>query len=270
MKYLMQPIMAIILLLATLPAFAKTVTVNIQSFKFNPTPITIDMGDSVTWINKDTAPHTSTADNGEWSSGNLTLNGSFTRMFKTAGTFNYHCNIHTSMLGSVIVRTAEQTRINIGKSIVTGGANAILPITLNLSGKSANQVYQGSYVVNAQGSCADCHSCPTYKVGRNPFKGEPLQFNPASYLAGGVAFGPFVSRNLTPDVNGKPAGMTLAQFKNTLRTGHSPNSPGSTLQVMPWPIYGKMSDTDMNALYAYLSSIPSAQTPTPSCANAGQ
>jgi hypothetical protein len=41
MNRLIQPFMVIILLLATLPAFAKTVTVNIQSFKFNPTPITI-------------------------------------------------------------------------------------------------------------------------------------------------------------------------------------------------------------------------------------
>ncbi|MFZ2452010.1 MAG: plastocyanin/azurin family copper-binding protein [Methylovulum miyakonense] len=260
-------ILAIMLSLASVSAYAKTITVNIQFFAFNPTPLTIDLGDTVKWVNKDPVFHTTTEDTSNLWSANLAPSLSFARTFKTAGKFTYHCAFHPGMTGSIIVRTSEETRINIGKNIVTG-ANAVLPITLK---KTTDQVYQGSYIVNTQGSCADCHSCPTYKAGRNPFNGERKQFNSTTYLAGGVAFGPFVSRNLTPNINGKPAGMTLAQFKGTLRTGHSPNNPpGTLLQVMPWPIYGQMSDYDLEAIYAYLQSIPPAKMPTTFCANAGQ
>jgi hypothetical protein len=60
------------------------------------------------------------------------------------------------------------------------------------------------------------------------------------YLAGGQAFGPFISRNLTPDgPKGLPAERTFAEFKQIIRTGvdlehlHPQISP--LLQVMPWP-----------------------------------
>lgn len=264
MKRFIHPILIIALGFSTMSAFAKTVSVNIQDFTFKPANVTVDLGDTVNWTNKDPAPHTTVADNGAWTSPLLNKNAVFAQTFKVAGTFTYHCSIHPSMTGKIIVRTAEATRANIGKRIVTG-AQAVLPIKLNLTGKKAQQVYQGSYIVNAQSSCSDCHSCPTYQPGHNPFKGESLQYNATSYLAGGVAFGPFLSRNLTPDSNGKPAGLTLSQFKDTMRTGHSPNSPGTTLQVMPWPAFGMMSDNDLNAVYEYLRSIPSAKTPTATC-----
>lgn len=136
---------------------------------------------------------------------------------------------------------------------------AISPVTLNLRGKNRTLVGWGSYIVNAQGGCNDCHTSPSYDPDGNPFEGEPEQINTANYLAGGQQFGPFTSRNITPDKSGKPAGMTLAQFKNTLRTGVNPG--GDHLQVMPWPVYGKMTDRDLNAVYEFLRSIPHAEPP---------
>lgn len=258
-----RPFFALALLLASLPSFAVTVTINIKDFQFQPDSKTINLGDGVTWVNQGAVPHTSTENGNLWSSGSIASGGKFTRIFDKAGTFGYHCSIHPGMTGKIIVRTAEQTRIKIGKDIVTAGTTKLLPITLNLAGKDANQVYRGSYIVNAQGACADCHSCPTYAKDHDPYKGQTKQFNAASYLAGGRAFGPFISANLTPDDKGKPAGVTLAQFKNLLRTGHDPDVPGNILQVMPWPIYGMMSDYDLEAVYAYLSSIPKATQPSP-------
>src|SRR4029453_17196875 len=76
----------------------------------------------------------------------------------------------------------------------------------------------GSYIVNT-GGCNDCHSNPPYVEGGDPFFGEPEQVNVEGFLAGGQQFGPFTSRNLTPDENGLPAGLTFAGFKKTLRTG---------------------------------------------------
>ena len=82
----------------------------------------------------------------------------------------------------------------------------------------------------------------------------------ANYLAGGTPFGPFVSRNITPDATGRPAGLTRDEFIQLLRTGHDPDDPGELLQVMPWPVYGKMVERDLSAVYEYLSSIPHAET----------
>jgi hypothetical protein len=146
----------------------------------------------------------------------------------------------------------------------------IAPVNLNLKGKNPALVGLGSYIVNAQGSCADCHSCPTYAAQHNPYFGEPKGFNTTNYLAGGVHFGPFTSANLTPDGSGHPAGLTLKDFIATIRTGHNPNDPpGEILQVMPWPVMQDMTDRDLHAIYEYLSAIPPAPSGT-NCTGAGQ
>jgi hypothetical protein len=75
-------------------------------------------------------------------------------------------------------------------------------------------------------------------------------------VAGGQAFGPFVSRDITPFEDGKPAGLTFKEFLHVIRTGEDPHHPGQVLQVMPWPVYQTMSDDDLRAIYVYLSAIP--------------
>lgn len=132
----------------------------------------------------------------------------------------------------------------------------ITPVKLSLKGRNRDLVGLGSYIVNAQGGCNDCHTNPPYKEGGDPFQGQPTQINTDGYLAGGTEFGPFVSRNLTPDEHGMPAGLTYQQFKKTLRTGHDQHGSGELLQVMPWPVYGNMTDHDLRAVYEYLSAIP--------------
>jgi hypothetical protein len=124
----------------------------------------------------------------------------------------------------------------------------------------------GSYLVDV-GGCNDCHTNPSYKDGGNPFMGQPEQVNTAGYLGGGMMFGPFTSRNLTPDPKegNLPAGLTLEDFIKTLRTGKDPDNAhpqmGPLLQVMPWPNYGKMTDRDLEAIYNYLLHIPSVDLP---------
>jgi hypothetical protein len=102
----------------------------------------------------------------------------------------------------------------------------------------------------------------------------PGSVNAVNYLAGGVPFGPFRSRNITPkpDEGNRPAGLTLDQFKLVLRTGvdldhvHPQISP--LLQVMPWPVFRHMTDRDLQAIYEYLSAVPHAEPG--SCTAAGQ
>jgi hypothetical protein len=152
---------------------------------------------------------------------------------------------------------------------------AISPIPLNsldLKGKDPELVGLGSYIVNAQGGCNDCHSCPSYAPGHNPF--PPLvgvsgdgKINSTNFLAGGVPFGVAVSANLTPDASGKPAGLSLEQFQVTIRTGHDPVR-NHNLTIMPWPYYRHMTGQDLDAIYTYLSALPSA-TPG-ACTGASQ
>ncbi|QSQ19707.1 cytochrome C [Pyxidicoccus parkwayensis] len=139
------------------------------------------------------------------------------------------------------------------------------PVAVNLAGLDRDMVGLGSYIVNAQGACNDCHTNPPYAAGGNPFMGQPEQINAPHFLAGGMTFpGGVVSANITPDAQGMPAGLSFEAFLNLMRTGREPN--GGILQVMPWPVYGKMRDADLRAVYEYLRSIPAAQpgtTPTP-------
>ena len=262
MNSLLHLFFSAFLLLTSFSAMAAT-AVTIQNFTFTPGVITINLGDSVEWVNRDTTTHSTTQDANLWTH-DLTTGQSFTQEFTKSGTFSYHCRFHSSMTGTIKVRSADQSRLNIGQSIIAATPK-ILPLTLNLKGKIANDVYMGSYLVNAQAGCANCHSCPTYAVGHNPYNGEDKQFNAASYLAGSVQIEGQVSPNLTPDSNGRPAGLTQSAFKDLLRTGHDPDVAGRILQVMPWPIFGQMSDYDLNAIYAYLTSIPKAQTPANTC-----
>jgi len=137
---------------------------------------------------------------------------------------------------------------------------ALAPVHLDLRHKNPGLVGLGSYIVNAQGGCNDCHTCPPYTPDHDPFTGGDGVPNAANYLAGGTPFGPFVSRNITPDATGKPAGLTRDEFIELMRKGHDPDNPTELLQVMPWPIYGRMVRRDLEAVYEYLSAIPHAET----------
>jgi hypothetical protein len=136
----------------------------------------------------------------------------------------------------------------------------IAPVKLNLRGRDRALVGLGSYIVNAQAGCNDCHTNPPYAPGGDPFQGEPKKINVEHYLAGGTRFGPdIISANLTPDEDGLPAGLTFQEYKELIRTGHDPDEPDKILQVMPWPVFQNMNDRDIKAVYEYLSSIPHAE-----------
>lgn len=138
----------------------------------------------------------------------------------------------------------------------------INPVPLNLKGKNRALVGLGSYIVNT-GGCNDCHTNPSYLPGGDPFAGEPEQINVPCFLSGGNDFGIVRSRNLTPNAQGLPSGLTLDEFIHILRTGEDTTSPGDPpfdnglLQVMPWPVFGKKTTRDLTAVYEYLKAIPS-------------
>lgn len=157
-------------------------------------------------------------------------------------------------------------------SIVQKGLQ-ISPVPLDLRKKNRDLVGSGSYIVNGPGGCNDCHTSPAYEQGGDPFLGQPKRINSDRYMGGGRVFFPapypvalngcVVSRNLTPQ-DGKPAGLTLAQFVDVMRTGKDPqdsNVPPRLLRVMPWPAHQEMTDRDLRAIYEFLTAIPSIPGP---------
>lgn len=71
---------------------------------YNPNPISVSVGGTVTWTNNDRTTHTSSADGGGWNSGNIAPGASFSHTFPAAGSFPYHCAIHPGMVGVVNVQ----------------------------------------------------------------------------------------------------------------------------------------------------------------------
>ncbi len=76
----------------------------IQSFAFTPATITVTVNTTVTWTNKDGVAHTVTSDNALFDSGLLETNSTYSHQFTSAGTYNYHCTVHPTMLAKVIVQ----------------------------------------------------------------------------------------------------------------------------------------------------------------------
>jgi len=74
---------------------------------FLPEDLTINVGDAVTWTNDDDSSHTVTADNGQFDSGNMGEGATWSHTFTEAGTYDYKCNYHSSMTGTVTVVEPE-------------------------------------------------------------------------------------------------------------------------------------------------------------------
>lgn len=83
---------------------ASSASITLANFAFSPASITVKAGTKVTWTNKDSTTHTVTSDTGVFNSGNLAPNASFSFTFSNTGTFTYHCSIHPSMTGSIVVQ----------------------------------------------------------------------------------------------------------------------------------------------------------------------
>ncbi|MFA5652213.1 MAG: cupredoxin domain-containing protein [Candidatus Paceibacterota bacterium] len=77
--------------------------ISILKDSFSPKAITIKAGTTVTWTNKDTSAHTVTSDYGGPTSGNLLKGGTYTYKFSTKGIVGYHCSLHSTTTGMIIV-----------------------------------------------------------------------------------------------------------------------------------------------------------------------
>jgi plastocyanin len=91
------------------PATAGTKTVNIYSSSFSPKSVTIIEGDTVRWVNRDTASHQILADKGQFVSPILKPRQTFSFTFNAAGTYGYKDELHPRITGTVVVKGAPPT-----------------------------------------------------------------------------------------------------------------------------------------------------------------
>jgi plastocyanin len=108
---LAMPILLATLLVLARPGFtanteqssAATAEVAIDNFTFRPQTLTVTVGTTVTWTNRDDIPHTVVSDDALFKSKARDTDDKFSYTFDKAGTYPYHCSIHPKMTGQVVV-----------------------------------------------------------------------------------------------------------------------------------------------------------------------
>ena len=80
---------------------AKAIT--IENFSFVPETLTVPLGATVSWTNKDDSPHVVAATDGQFQSKAIDTDESYSYTFTKAGTYSYYCSMHPRMTGKVVV-----------------------------------------------------------------------------------------------------------------------------------------------------------------------
>jgi plastocyanin len=86
---------------APAPATAQIV---VSHFMFQPMALTVAVGTTVTWVNKDDEAHTVRSDTGAFASAALDTDESYSFRFDQPGTYHFTCSLHTRMVGTIIVQ----------------------------------------------------------------------------------------------------------------------------------------------------------------------
>ena len=94
-------------LLLALLAPPKTHAVEIRGMEFHPAVLTVAVGDTVVWVNRDIVPHTATGSGGggmKWDTGQLLQNQTGRYVATRTGVVRYICTFHPIMHGRIVVR----------------------------------------------------------------------------------------------------------------------------------------------------------------------
>jgi plastocyanin len=78
--------------------------VKIDNFSFGPQTVTVPVGATVTWTNRDDIPHTVVSTEGVFKSKVRDTDETFSYTFSKAGTYPYFCSLHPKMTGQVVVQ----------------------------------------------------------------------------------------------------------------------------------------------------------------------
>jgi mono/diheme cytochrome c family protein len=167
--------------------------------------------------------------------------------------------------------------------LAPAGSTQAEPKPAGQSAVAAKRVERGKYLVTLM-VCNDCHT--PYKMGpKGPepdmsrmLSGHPEQMKMppppkpvgpwiVSIAATNTAFaGPWgisYTTNLTPDKNTGLGIWTEDMFLKAMRTGKHMGTSREIQPPMPWPWFGKATDEDLKAIFAYLQSIPAIANHVP-------
>ena len=106
-----MPVMIGLLLLVGSPSIRATdqpsaanAEVKIDNFSFGPETLTVPVGATVTWVNRDDIPHTVVSTDGVFKSKVRDTDEKFSDTFVKVGTYPYYCSVHPKMTGKVVVQ----------------------------------------------------------------------------------------------------------------------------------------------------------------------
>jgi mono/diheme cytochrome c family protein len=168
--------------------------------------------------------------------------------------------------------------------LLLGGATASASEEARSAAPTDSKVARGKYLVTIA-ACNDCHT--PLKLGPNgpePDMSRMLSGHPESLImptAPTLPAGPWIASfaatntawagpwgvsftaNLTPDPETGLGRWTLRNFKDTLRSGRHLGRSRPILPPMPVAMYRQMTDADLEAVFAYLQSIPAISNRVP-------
>ncbi|GJL93266.1 cupredoxin domain-containing protein [Hyphococcus sp.] len=86
----------------------KVHVIDIIDFRFEPDTLIVAPGDRITWRNRDVVPHTATASDKSWDSGNLNRDEEWSMIAPAAGAVDYICAYHPSMKGRITIADSSR------------------------------------------------------------------------------------------------------------------------------------------------------------------
>ncbi len=98
------PAIGVLAVMLTAARTPEVKTVSIDGVKFQPADVTLSVGDTVVWVNKDPFPHNVTSKDGVFRSKNLDPAQSFRFRATKPGTYSYVCTLHPTMTAVIHVK----------------------------------------------------------------------------------------------------------------------------------------------------------------------
>jgi plastocyanin len=118
--------------------------VSIVGRAYQPSQLTVGIGQTVTWRNESLGQHTVTSVDGQFDSGVMSTGSSFTMTFVKAGTFNYSCTIHPTMKGSVLVLPIAPGTLQLHLSTTRGSHGKTLLVHVQAARGEAGVLLQSA------------------------------------------------------------------------------------------------------------------------------
>ena len=216
----------------------KSVAVDIKNYAYNPASLTVSVGDTVTWTNEDTAPHTVTVSDGpeKFNSPTLQQGQTWSYTFTKAGTYSYYCAVHPDMKATVTV-TGGGSTTQPTTSAPTSSAKPTTSMSMPSSSKSSSSSSSSmSMPSSTSGGSSGCVSKEVLQPIWAHIQSAHLETSPGQQVADLLNLDQYVKTHtvwleqvLAPVFNGDADQVvkdTLAPIWAHIQSAHLETSPG--------------------------------------------